>query len=122
MTEPRVAAERAVLANEDRDRRRDGSLALVEPFTMQELFPAWPKDWSVHFKLLARGGTTVTAAQQDGQISELKLEPTRPITIKLKNPWPQAPVKVSHGKKIETLTGEILTLETTPGEMMTIHP
>jgi zinc protease len=41
VTEPRVAAERAVLANEDRDRRRDGSLALVEPFTMQELFPAW---------------------------------------------------------------------------------
>ena len=32
-----------------------------------EVFPAWPKDWAVNFKLLARGGTMVTAAQQGGK-------------------------------------------------------
>ena len=52
-----------------------------------EVFPAWPKDWAVNFKLLARGGTIVTAAQQDGKVLAVKLEPTLAGTINLKNPW-----------------------------------
>src|SRR5205823_11598919 len=39
-----------------------------------EVFPAWPKDWAVHFRLLTRGGTMVTAAQKDGKVLGIKLE------------------------------------------------
>lgn len=87
-----------------------------------ELFPAWPNDWAVHFELLARGGTTVTAAQENGRVLGVTLEPTLAGTIKLKNPWGQAPVQVSRGDKTETLQGETLTLPTTPGEVITIKP
>ena len=83
-----------------------------------QVFPAWPKDWAVNFKLLARGGTVVTAAQQDGKILAVKLEPTMAGTINLKNPWGNAPVKISHGNTTETLSGEMLVLATQPGEVI----
>lgn len=41
VTETALDAERAILANEDRDRHVDGTLAAVGPFTMQQLFPEW---------------------------------------------------------------------------------
>lgn len=87
-----------------------------------EIFPAWPKDWSANFKLLARGGTFVTAAQRDGTVLAVKLEPTLAGTINLKNPWGQAPVKVVRGNATETLSGETLTLTTKPGEVIRIGP
>jgi hypothetical protein len=87
-----------------------------------EVFPAWPRDWSVNFKLLARGGTTVTAAQQDGKVAFVQLGPTIAGTINLKNPWGPAAVKVTRGAKTETLSGETLTLVTTPGEAIRIIP
>jgi alpha-L-fucosidase 2 len=85
-----------------------------------EVFPAWPKDWAVRFKLLARGGTHVTAAQQGGTISEVILEPTRTGTILLKNPWGTGPVTVSRGPTPETQTGETLTIAAEPGELIRI--
>ena len=39
------------------------------------LFPAWPKDWDVHFKLCATGNTTVEVTLQKGQIIDLKVFP-----------------------------------------------
>jgi len=39
------------------------------------LFPAWPKEWDVHFRLHAKGGTTVEATLQDGQVTALKVSP-----------------------------------------------
>jgi alpha-L-fucosidase 2 len=87
-----------------------------------EIFPAWPKDWAVNFKLLARGGTTVTAAQKDGKVLAVKLEPTLAGTIHLKNPWGTAPVKISRGNTTETMSGETLTLATKPGEVIRINP
>jgi len=87
-----------------------------------QVFPAWPKDWTVNFKLLARGGTLVTAAQQGGKVLAVKLEPTMAGTIHLKNPWGQAPVKVLRGGTIETLSGATLAIATRPGEMIRINP
>jgi hypothetical protein len=85
-----------------------------------EVFPAWPKDWSVQFKLLARGGTKVTAAQQNGTVTEVVLEPTRISTIQLKNPWGTAPAKVTRGEAVETLAGETLTIIAEPGQVIRI--
>ena len=87
-----------------------------------QILPAWPKDWSVSFKLLARGGTLVTATQQDGKVVSVQLEPTMTGTIKLKNPWGDAAVKVSRGKMTDTINGETLTLATMPGELIRIAP
>ncbi|MDT0677595.1 DUF5703 domain-containing protein [Autumnicola musiva] len=39
------------------------------------LFPAWPKDWNVHFKLHAPGNTVVEAKLEGGQMKLLKVVP-----------------------------------------------
>ncbi len=39
------------------------------------LFPAWPKEWNVHFKLHAPGETTVEATLKDGKVTNLKVLP-----------------------------------------------
>ncbi len=39
------------------------------------LFPAWPKDWNVSFKLHAPGNTTVQGLYRDGNLLELSVEP-----------------------------------------------
>lgn len=39
------------------------------------LFPAWPKDWNVHFKLHAPNNTTVEATLQSGEVKQLKVTP-----------------------------------------------
>ncbi len=87
-----------------------------------EVFPAWPKDWAVNFKLLARGGTLVTAAQQGGKVLAIQLQPTMAGMIHLKNPWGQTTVKVLHGGTTETLAGATLTIATEPGEVIRINP
>ncbi len=39
------------------------------------LFPSWPADWDVHFKLRAPGQTTVEAELRDGKIQSLTVTP-----------------------------------------------
>lgn len=39
------------------------------------LFPAWPKDWDVHFKLHAPGNTTIEASLEDGKVVSLEVSP-----------------------------------------------
>lgn len=39
------------------------------------LFPAWPKEWNVHFKLHAPDKTTVEATLKDGKVTDLKVLP-----------------------------------------------
>ena len=39
------------------------------------LFPAWSKEWDIHFKLHAPGETTVVATLKDGKVTDLKVLP-----------------------------------------------
>lgn len=39
------------------------------------LFPAWPKEWDIHFKLHAPGSTTVEAELKNGRIIKLDIMP-----------------------------------------------
>jgi len=39
------------------------------------LFPAWPVEWDVHFKLHASGNTTVEAELKDGKVINLRVSP-----------------------------------------------
>jgi len=43
------------------------------------LFPAWPKDWNVHFKLHAPYNTTVEATVKDGKVTSLIILPKERI-------------------------------------------
>lgn len=39
------------------------------------LFPAWPKEWDVDFKLHAPGDTTVRGRLEKGKVLDLKVTP-----------------------------------------------
>ncbi len=39
------------------------------------MFPAWPKDWDVHFKLYAPGNTTVEAELKNGKVNLIQVMP-----------------------------------------------
>ena len=39
------------------------------------LFPAWPRDWDVKFKLHASRNTTVEAELKDGHVVRIKVTP-----------------------------------------------
>ncbi len=39
------------------------------------LFPAWPSDWDVHFRLHAPGGTVVEAESKEGRVTRLNVTP-----------------------------------------------
>ncbi len=39
------------------------------------LFPAWPKEWNVHFKLYAPGNTIIEAALTDGKVTIINVSP-----------------------------------------------
>jgi hypothetical protein len=46
------------------------------------LFPAWPKDWDVEFKLAAPKNTTVEGVYRRGQLESLKITPaTRAVDV-----------------------------------------
>ncbi|WP_231625546.1 DUF5703 domain-containing protein [Pedobacter sp. R20-19] len=48
------------------------------------LFPAWPKDWDVHFKLYAPYQTTVEGTLKDGKLIDLKVLPeARKVDVKV---------------------------------------
>lgn len=83
-----------------------------------QIFPSWPKDWAVTFRLLARGGTTVTASQRDGKVLSVTLEPTLAGMVAFKNPWAPASAKLSRGNTTETLNGETFEIATQPGEVL----
>jgi len=39
------------------------------------LFPAWPREWNVHFKLRAPKNTTVEAELKDGKVRVISVVP-----------------------------------------------
>jgi hypothetical protein len=64
----------------DQDHGANGVMALQTMLMQTEgekilLFPAWPKDWDVDFKLHAPNRTTVEGRMRSGVVSELKVDP-----------------------------------------------
>lgn len=56
------------------------------------LFPSWPKEWDVHFKLYAPGQTTVECVYKNGEIQTLTVTPKhrKKDIVNWLNKWPQA--------------------------------
>jgi hypothetical protein len=81
------------------------------------LFPAWPKEWNVRFKLAARGAFIVTAAMRGGRIEMVELESQAGTECKLRNPWSTGAVTIRRNTgRPETLTGSLLRFGTRKGE------
>jgi len=64
----------------DQDHGCNGLMALQTMLMQCEgrrilLFPAWPKEWDVEFKLHAPGGTTVEGVYRDGKLQRLIVTP-----------------------------------------------
>lgn len=88
-----------------------------------QVVPAWPKEWDVAFRLLARGGFTVTSAQKDGKIQFVELRSRLGIGCQVTNPWGEAPATLyRNGKPAGDLTGTAFDIPTEKDETVTIVP
>ena len=96
------------------------SLTGEEPVS---LFSEWPKDWDAAFTLLARGAFLVSSAQVDGRIPLVEVVSQNGGTLRLSNPWLDAPVTLyREGRKAEGLSGATLAFPTAKGEHVVIAP
>jgi hypothetical protein len=84
------------------------------------VFPAWPKEWNVSFKLLARGAFAVSASMQGGKIEFVEIESNAGGECRLVNPWGEVPVTVYRGGEKSEVGGLLLKLSTAKGESIVI--
>jgi alpha-L-fucosidase 2 len=88
-----------------------------------QVFPAWPKDWSAEYRLLAPGAFLVTSAQRDGRVEFVELQSQAGAPARLRNPWGSAGVTLYRdGKKAQDLDGELLAFPTRKGEDIVVAP
>ncbi len=82
------------------------------------LFPNWPREQDARFTTLrARGAFLVSAALRDGEVQPVHILSERGGTVRLLNPWAGRTVTASApGKSPRKLSGDVLTLDTQPGE------
>lgn len=82
------------------------------------LFPNWPATKDASFTdLRAAGAFLVSARQVNGKIPEIKIRSEKGNELKVIIPWKQG--VMVNGKKTNT---KILTIKTTPGELITLTP
>jgi len=87
------------------------------------LFPAWPKDWDAQFTLAARDAFIISASQQNGQLQFVEIHSQKGGLCRVQNPWGAAPISLYRtGKAVETISGPLLVIPTTPGETLTLVP
>jgi hypothetical protein len=88
-----------------------------------QVFPAWPKDWSAEYRLLAPGAFLVTSSQRDGRVEFVELQSQAGVPARLRNPWGSVGVTLYRdGKKAEDLEGGLLAFPTRKGEDIVVAP
>ena len=82
-----------------------------------KLFPVWPQEKNTRFhQLRAHGAFLVSSEMQDGQVAYVKILSEKGKKCLVKNPW-KSKVQLTRNKlKKEIVTGEILSIPTSPGE------
>jgi len=85
------------------------------------LFAAWPKEWEVSYRLLARGAFLVSAAMHGGRIQPVEMESLAGSECRLRNPWGETEVRLYRdGRPAEVLRGALLRFATRRGERIRI--
>ncbi|QJD86601.1 glycosyl hydrolase family 95 catalytic domain-containing protein [Cohnella herbarum] len=84
-------------------------------------FPNWPLDKRAEFSTLrAVGGFLVSAIADAGKVQGIEIYSEAGSTLRIYNPWNAATVIRTRGE--ETLTGEVLALDTDTGEKIRLIP
>jgi hypothetical protein len=84
------------------------------------VFPAWPKEWSASYTLLARGAFLVSASIRDGRAVFVELESQAGAECRLRNPFDGEVTLYRDGAKAEGLNGTMLRFATRKGERVTV--
>jgi hypothetical protein len=96
------------------------SLTNQEPVS---ILNQWPADWDAAFRLLARGGFVVSAAQIGGKTPLVEIVSQFGGEFRLANPWKAEGVTLyRNGRRAEDLSGETLVFATSKGETVTAVP
>jgi len=87
------------------------------------VFAAWPPEWDATFTLRARGAFVVTAAQKEGKAEFVEILSEAGAPCRLKNPWGEAEVMLTHdGGASERMRGPLLEIPTKKGERLRLAP
>jgi hypothetical protein len=100
------------------------SLMFVQSYQQNiHLFPNWPMDQDASFgNLNACGGFLLSSELKQGQVTYLKIQSNAGQECHFVNPWPQNRVQVSSSiNPPTTVSGDILDLQTKPGEILVLH-
>jgi hypothetical protein len=84
------------------------------------VFPAWPKEWSASYTLLARGGFLVSAAIREGRVAFVELESQAGAECRLRNPFDGEVTLYRDGARAEGLKETMLRFGTKRGERVTV--
>lgn len=87
------------------------------------VFPAWPREWDVSFRLLAKGGFVVETSLKDGEIPSVNIESQLGEILRFRSPYEgKVRIESSRGTVKEFLCGrnEKISLETKKGELLCI--
>jgi hypothetical protein len=90
-------------------------------FPVIRVFPAWPKDVDASFRLRAKGDFLVTSLMKSGKVASIEVTSQRGGPCTLRNYWGKQGVDFyRNSHKSETLSSELLTFATKPGENIVI--
>ena len=77
------------------------------------IFPAWPKDWDAHFKLLCRGGFLVSSSLKKGTIEFVEIRSQAGSVCRIRNPWPGKEIVLyRNNKRWKTSKDDLLFFST----------
>lgn len=87
------------------------------------LFPACPADWEAEFSLWCHGGFNVTSSFSEGKVIFLRIRSTLGGQCRIRNPWGEAAVKLTHAdSQNSVLKGSLLTFDTLPENEYELSP
>jgi hypothetical protein len=86
------------------------------------IFPAWPKEWTASFRLLARGNFLISSSIQKGQVEFVEIESRQGGPCLLRNPWSFPCVIKNKDGETKSVQGTVLCFETIPGQSYRITP
>jgi hypothetical protein len=87
------------------------------------IFPAWPKEWDAQFTLAARDAFLISASQVGGQIEFVEIQSGKGGKCLVQNPWDGKELTVyRNGKRSNNASGQLLSLSSKAGEIITLVP